>query len=209
MDLWYYCITTTAKDKEGLIVSQPLMKSPEEGLRYTYDDYYSWDDGQRWELIDGAAYLMSPAPSWNHQGVLVELIKKISLFLEGRPCKVYPAPFDVRLNADAGDNTVVQPDIVVICDLSRLDERGGYRGAPEMVVEILSPSSARRDKLVKFNQYQKAGVREYWIVDPDTKTVSAHILENGKYIISAFGDEDIVPVHVLEGCEIDLSEVFE
>ena len=175
---------------------------------YTYADYCSWDDGKRWELIEGAPYSMSPSPSWIHQSISVNISRQLSTFLIGKTCKVFAAPFDVRLNADTVDDTVVQPDIVIVCDRTKLEEKGGCKGVPDMVVEILSPSTATYDRLTKFRQYQKAGVREYWIVDPDSKTVSVHILENGKYIITVYGEVDTAPVHVLEGCEINLADAF-
>ena len=143
-------------------MAQPLRK---EEARYTYADYMAWEDGERWEIIEGVPYLMSPAPTWVHQGISGELFLQIATFLKGKPCKVYAAPFDVRLFPadDDSDDTVVQPDIVVVCDRSKLD-RSGCRGAPDMLVEILSPSTARHDQLVKLQLYKKAGVREYWIV---------------------------------------------
>jgi len=174
---------------------------------YTYDDYCTWEDGERWELIDGVAYAMSPAPTWRHQKVSVKLLAQLLEFLRDKPCEVFHAPFDVRLNAEAGDDTVVQPDIVVICDRSKLSGTGCI-GAPDMVIEIISPSTAKHDRILKLNVYRRAGVREYWIVDPDTKTVSVHVLENGRYYISRHSDEDTVDVTVLEGCAISLSEVF-
>ncbi|MCL1809977.1 MAG: Uma2 family endonuclease [Clostridiales bacterium] len=182
----------------------PLQKEK----RYTYADYAGWDDDKRYELIDGVAYMMSPAPSRQHQEVLVEMIWQIRSFLEGKPCKVYAAPFDVRLNA-AGDaeDTVVQPDIVIVCDKSKLDKKG-CNGTPDMVVEILSPSTASRDRLVKFNKYLEAGIKEYWIVDTETKSVQACILEKGRYVVSMYSDTDTAPVQVLEGCRIDLKDVF-
>ena len=107
------------------------------------------------------------------------------------------------------DDTVVQPDIVVICDKTKLDDKGGYKGAPELVVEIISPSTEKRDRFIKLKLYQNAGVNEYWIVDPDHKTVSVHILNNGVYNINVFDEDETVSVHVLEGCDISLPEVFE
>ena len=176
--------------------------------RYTYADYCTWDDGERRELIDGKVYAMSPAPSWEHQSILLELAGQIREHLKGKRCKVFVAPFDVRLNAGAGDDTVVQPDIVVICDRTKLGGTGCV-GAPDMIVEVLSPSTALNDKVIKFNKYLQCGVREYWIVDPDSKIVSIHILDNGRYYATHYMDADIVPVHVLEGCLVNLSEVFE
>ena len=182
----------------------PVDKLPTEKQHFTYADYYAWDDGKRWELINGQAYLMEPGPIWEHQGISGNLFGQLYVFLRDKPEIAFHAPFDVRLNAAVGDDTVLQPDLVVICDRSKLD-RTGCKGAPDMVIEILSPSTAGRDRVQKFNLYQEAGVREYWIVDPDSKTVSAHILENGKYATAAYGEEDTAPVHVLEGCQITLA----
>ena len=121
---------------------------------------------------------------------------------------IYYAPFDVRLNADTFDNTVVQPDIVVYCDESKLSDKGGV-GAPDMAVEILSPSSASHDMIRKYMLYMKAGVREYWIIDPTIKSLVVHILEDGTYRGRGFEQNDVVPISVLEGCEVNLAEVFE
>jgi len=97
---------------------------------------------------------------------------------------------------------------VVICDRAKIDDKG-CNGAPDMIIEILSPSTAKHDRLLKFNKYQRAGVREYWIVDPADKTVQVHILENGRYFTTSFGEAGAVPVHVLEDCEIVLPDVFD
>ena len=184
------------------------MPLPKEEQRFTYADYCAWDDGERWELIDGVSYLMSPAPLRVHQEISIKLSWKLQSFLNGKPCKLFAAPFDVRLNADTFDDTVVQPDLLVVCDRSKLDDRGCV-GAPDMVIEILSRTTERYDRLVKFQLYQKAGIREYWIVDPDIRAVQVNILENGKYVTTMYGDADTAPVHVLPGCEINLREVFE
>ena len=184
-----------------------MMPLTQENQRYTYTDYCTWGDSERWELIDGVPYAMSPAPSRLHQKVSGNLHRHLANFLHGKLCEVYTAPFDVRLNRDTADNTVVQPDLVVVCDRAKLDDRGCV-GVPDMVVEILSPSTARHDRLIKFQTYQKAGVREFWIVDIETKTVQVSILENSNYITVMYGDTDMAPVHVLEGCEVDLQDVF-
>ena len=175
--------------------------------RYTYADYYKWDDGVRYELIDGVAYMMSPAPLRAHQEIIGELYMQLRQFLKGKTCKVYLSPFDVRLNADENDDIVVQPDLVVVCDISKLDKYG-CKGAPDMAIEVASPSSARMDRLLKMQKYLKYGVREYWIVDPDSKTVQAFILENGNYIVNAYADTDEAPVRILDGCVINLADVF-
>jgi Uma2 family endonuclease len=183
------------------------MPLPKEKQWFTYADYCKWDDSERWELIDGEAYAMAPAPGSNHQGISFHIARQLGNFLAGKQCKVFTAPFDVRLNADTDDDTVVQPDIVVICDKSKININGCV-GAPDMVIEILSRSSVKHDKVLKFYTYQRAGVREYWIVDPDSKTVSAYILDDGKYIANAYGETDEAPVRVLEGCTINLPDVF-
>jgi len=176
--------------------------------RYTYSDYINWDDDEkRWELIDGVPYSMS-APNRRHQEISGNLYEQIRNFLKGKPCKVYYAPFDVRLNADTLDDTVVQPDLLIVCDHSILND-AGCAGAPDMVVEILSPSTSRYDRTLKFNTYLKAGIREYWIIDPETKTLAVHLLKDGYYITHAYTNEAIVNVNVLDGCTIHLIDVFE
>ena len=183
-------------------VNEPLP----EYKRYTYEDYCAWDDDKRWELIDGVPYAMS-APSLAHQRIIVQLGRLFGNYLVGKPCEVFVAPVDVRLNADGADDTVLQPDVLVVCDMEKLDGKSCV-GAPDLAVEILSPSTAMRDKVIKFNRYLNAGVREYWIVDPDSRSVSVNILKNGEYVARAYGENDAVPVHILEGCTIRLSEVF-
>ena len=175
--------------------------------RNTYADYSAWDGDERWELINGVPYAMSPGPSEGHQSVLLKLARQLGDYLDGKPCKVFVAPFDVRLNANTYDDTVVQPDILVVCDDSKLDGKSCV-GAPDLVIEILSPSTALKDKNLKFKKYLEAGVREYWIADPDSKTISAHILDNGRYYVTSYAEADTAPVQVLEGCEIDLAKVF-
>jgi Uma2 family endonuclease len=183
------------------------MLHPKKNEHYTYADYCTWDDECRWELINGAAYAMCPAPSYEHQQISVKLTVLLGTFLNGKPYKLFHAPFDVRLNADDEDDTVVQPDLVVICDRSKIN-KNGCRGVPDFIIEILSPSTARHDRWLKYNLYKNAGVREFWIVDPDTKTVSVNVLKDGDYIGKAYGDTDTAPVSVLPGCEINLTGVF-
>jgi Uma2 family endonuclease len=149
------------------------------------------------------------APARMHQECHRILFLKIGNFLTGKTCKVYSAPFGVRLfpKKNESDNNLVEPDLVVVCDPSKLDDRG-CNGAPDLIIEILSPATARYDKIVKFRKYQQAGVREYWIVDPDTKSIYAFILENDHYITNIYDENDVAPVTVLPGCEINLKEVF-
>lgn len=152
--------------------------------RHTYGEYVTWNDGERWELIDGVAYAMSPAPSRTHQRLVLELSRQIADALEGSNCELNIAPFDVRLpKADESDDqvdTVVQPDLVVVCDPVRLDERG-CRGAPDWVIEVLSPATAGHDHIVKRKVYERAGVREYWLVHPVDRIVTVYRLVDGQY----------------------------
>jgi len=137
--------------------------------RFTYGDYRSWQDGERWELIDGKAWCMSPAPKTRHQDIAGALFADLRDFLRGKPCKAIIAPFDIILprgNEEEDEvDTVVQPDIAVFCDRSKLT-KDNARGAPDLVVEVLSPSTAKKDQHEKFELYQRHGVREYWVVDP-------------------------------------------
>jgi Uma2 family endonuclease len=183
----------------------PLTK---EIPHYTYADYLEWDENLRAEIIDGEVNMLA-TPTSDHQAVSMELSIQLGNFLKGKPCKVYAAPFSVRLfpKEDASDDLVLEPDIAVICDASKIDKRG-CNGAPDFIIEILSPSSLKYDRLVKFRKYQQAGVREYWIVDPETKLVQVNILDNGWYRTSVYDDTEKAPVSVLAGCEINLAEVF-
>lgn len=152
--------------------------------RYTYRDYRGWTDDARWELIDGFAYAMAPAPTRSHQAVVGEIFFQIRSQLDGQPCRPFVAPFDVRLPrggaADDDIDTVVQPDIVVVCDPARLDERG-CRGAPDWVIEVLSPATAEHDHVRKRALYERSGVAEYWLVHPTDRTVLVYRLAGGEY----------------------------
>ncbi|MCL2386358.1 MAG: Uma2 family endonuclease [Defluviitaleaceae bacterium] len=176
--------------------------------QYTYADYATWPDYPRYELINGEAIQMS-APSRVHQKISMALSIQIGTFLRGKKCEVLAAPFDVRINYNTTDNTVVQPDLVVICDMAKIENGKHCLGTPDMVIEILSESTRGYDKVRKFNVYLEAGVSEYWIVDPIERIVNVHILRDGNYFIKPYGDTDTIPVHVLEGCMVNLAEVFE
>jgi len=183
--------------------------------RYTFADYLTWFDDIRRELIDGLVKLMSPAPLRKHQRISWILSMKIGNFLNMKKCQAYYSPFDVRLpkNGEKGDNeiyTVVQPDICIICDLSKLDDRGCL-GAPDMIIEIVSTGNPKHDVETKYKLYEQHGVREYWIVFPYEKTVSVFVLsEKGKYEnVGMYADDSKVKVNIFEDLYIDLAEVFE
>jgi Uma2 family endonuclease len=186
------------------------MALPKEKERpvYTYADMCEWDEDFRAEIIDGELYMMA-TPMRLHQDISGELFGQLRDFLKGKSCKVYTAPFGVRLfpRADQSDDTVVEPDITVVCDPSKLDEYG-CNGAPDLIIEILSPSTARYDRVLKFRKYLEAGVREYWIVYPDEKTVDVHILDNDRYVTTTYDGTDEAPVSALAGCVITLKDVF-
>ncbi len=161
-----------------------IIESDKQG-HYTYADYLKWPGERCYELIDGVAYVKEPpAPSPLHQGVAGELYYQLRASLGQGPCRVYSAPFDVRLpksgDVDAKTETVVQPDLLIVRDVRRIDSRG-LRGAPDWVAEILSPSTAAHDQVVKLPTYESAGVGEVWLVSPVDHTVAIYRLENGRY----------------------------
>ena len=195
-------------DKDGVTTDSEIREAlVDYKKQYTYSDYLTWDDDRRWELIDGYPYMMS-APNRRHQEILGGLYLQLANYLKGKPCKVYMAPFDVRLNADTLDNTVVQPDLLIVCDREKLND-AGCTGAPDMVAEILSPSTSRYDQTLKFNTYLKFGVKEYWVINPDDKILAVHILKDNNYITHAYSDTDTAPVRILKDCAINLAEIFE
>ena len=202
----------TSSDPE-LRESGAAAHLPEEDELYTYADYCTWDDDKRWELIDGIAYAMA-APTIAHQRISLRLIRQIDHFLQGKPCELFHAPFDVRLFAnqddesDGSDDTVVQPDILVVCDRAKLSDGKSCKGAPDLVVEILSSSTANKDRILKLRKYRKSGVRECWIVDPNAHTVRVFLLKDGKFTGRKYGEADSVPVTVLPGLTISLPDVF-
>ena len=149
---------------------------------YTYWDYLKWSFLDRVELIKGKVVKMCPAPSRNHQLVVRVVNRYFDQYFINKPCGLFYAPFDVRLPVPGAkkDSTVVQPDLTVICDLSKVDERGCF-GVPDILVEILSPGNSRHDMNVKFKLYEAAGVKEYWIIQPQERSILIYVLENKKY----------------------------
>lgn len=189
------------------------MALPAERKSCTFADVLNWDENMRGEVINGEAFMMAP-PSRIHQKILAELTRQLGNYLAGKQCEVYPAPFAVRLFEGGGESpdkvdTMVEPDISVVCDKSKLDKYG-CKGAPDMVMEILSPSTRRHDRLVKLNLYQQAGVREYWIVNPDEQTVQVFMQDGGGLLrlIEEYEKDSMAKVNVLDGCIIELGRVF-
>jgi len=184
--------------------------------RYTYADYLTWMDDVRRELFDGFIKLMTPAPSSRHQELSANLGGICWNLLRNKQCKIYHAPSDVRFpkNSKSQDDkqvyTVLQPDLYIVCDLSKIDARGCL-GAPDLIIEIISPKNSKRDLKDKFEIYQEHGVREYWIVSPNDETVNVFFLdESGKFqFVGMYAEDDKIPVTIFNGdLKVDLTEVF-
>lgn len=182
---------------------------------YSYADYFKWKFKERVELIRGMIYKMSPSPSSTHQLVSANLFLRVGLFFERRRCKAFFAPFDVRLpdsRKQTDDElvfTVVQPDLCVICDPAKIDKRGCI-GAPDLVVEILSPGSTKKDRQIKFGLYEKNGVKEYWLVEPAIKMIRVYVLREGKYIgIKPFTEDDEMASPLFPELKFNVGEVFD
>ena len=173
---------------------------------YTEDDYYNLPENVRAELIDGQIYYMS-APSKIHQEILMFLSKTIANYIDSKkgPCKVYPAPFAVKLFED-DNRTVVEPDISVICNPNKLTDRG-CTGAPDWIVEITSPSNSSHDYIRKLNLYADAGVREYWIVNPMNQSMYVYFLEDDKFRTTAYTLQDKINVNIYDDLWIDFTEL--
>ncbi len=198
------------EDKVTDTVREPSM--PYDG-QYTYADYLKFEYEHMVELIRGKIYKMTPAPSSFHQVISSEMLTYFLGHFKGKPCKVFHAPFDVVLPVKNQQKntatTVVQPDICIICDVSKIDA-AGCTGAPDLVVEILSPSTSKKDLNDKYSIYEESGVSEYWIVMPKEHLVEVFYLDNGKYnrTKTYTSDEMIKPI-LFPSLEIDLKEVFD
>lgn len=181
-------------------------------LTYTYADYLKWKFEERLELFRGKIFKLA-APNTKHQEISGRIFASINSYLQRTPCKVYYAPFDVRLpvqdkKRDNEITTVVQPDLCVICDLSKIDEKGCI-GAPDIVVEILSPGNTKKEVQDKFDLYEEAGVKEYWLVFPDTETIIIYTLQHEKFVGSKpFAPGETITSSVLTGLVIDVKEIF-
>lgn len=174
--------------------------------RYSYADYLTWMDDVRRELFDGFIKLMTPATSSKHQEISTNLVSICWNFLRNKQCKIYHAPSDVRFpkNGKSLDHkevfTVLQPDLYIVCDLAQIDDRGCL-GAPDMIIEIISPKNPKRDLKDKFEIYQDHGVREYWIVSPNDETVSVFVLnDKSKFqLVGMYSEDDKIPVNIFNG----------
>jgi Uma2 family endonuclease len=191
-----------------------LEEPPSEyGIEYTYADYLKFEYEEMVELIRGRIFKMSPAPNTNHQRILGRLHLKLHNLLNGKKCEIFLAPTDVILpianKKRESATTVVQPDIFVICNTS-IVENGGIFGVPDLIIEILSPHTKKKDLQNKYDVYEEAGVKEYWIAMPEQKLVEVFVLENQKYKrIQTYVHTDILDCVTIYGLTIDLNEVFE
>ncbi len=192
------------------------IEEPDLTGTYSYSDYLTWQWTEMAEVIRGKIYKMSPAPSSTHQKVSGNLFGLLWNYLRDKKCQVFTAPFDVRLplslkqNTDKEIITVVQPDLCVVCDPSKIDERGCL-GAPDWIIEILSMHTSAKDLREKFDVYEDAGVKEYWVVHPQEQTILVYLLdENGKYkgILKPYVSTDLINSITLSGLTINLKEVF-
>ncbi len=181
------------------------QESTARDLPYLWDDYRSWDDDQRWEIVDGELYAMSPAPTIRHQAIVVELAGQFRNRLKGRTCRPLVSPVDVKLS----DTDVVQPDLVVVCRPEQI-KRTHIEGAPTLVVEILSPSTAKRDRSIKMDAYARAGVREVWLVTPWPQCVELFVLDGPSYRRhGAYVETQTMSSPTLPELEVDLAPVFD
>jgi len=186
------------------------LPKQEPGRRFTYADYREWEleEGERYELIHGEAFAMAE-PNTRHQAVSMEITNQLYNYLKGKPCRAFAAPYDVRLfyEEDGSDDTVVQPDIMVVCDRGKIGDEG-VRGAPDLVVEILSPSNTAREMGRKFRLYQNAGVREYWVVSPEDKALETYLFDGNVIRFRSHTATDRAEVGIFPGFAIDLEPVF-
>ncbi len=179
---------------------------------YTYADYLKWAFDERLELIKGKIFKMSPAPGSVHQRISFRLTLWLGNYLEGKLCELFVAPFDVRLPRLSGEDkeiiTVVQPDICVVCDPSKIDTRGCL-GAPDLIIEILSPGNNKKELKNKYEVYEEAGVLEYWIIHPEQKTFFKYTLIEGRFQPSKLLTiGDVITTPILSGLVLNLDALF-
>ena len=181
---------------------------------YTYADYLTWNFKERLEILKGKIFKMSPAPSRKHQEVSIKLFRKFDRYFETKSCNIYYAPFDVRLKnfkkstSDQEITTVFQPDICVICDKEKLDDRGCL-GAPDLIIEILSPGNSKKEMDIKFDLYEENGVKEYWIVEPYQKSILIYTLQKDTYIgLKPIAEEGLVHSPLFPELSFNVADIF-
>ena len=173
--------------------------------RYTWDDYRQWPDDERWELIEGVAYAMTPSPASRHQTMQMEMSRQMANFFRNHRCRPFAAPMDVKLS----DEDVVQPDILVVCNRKQIKPTH-IEGAPALVVEILSPSSQEHDRIRKTRLYARAGVKEFWIVTPLPSSVEVLVLDGKTYRLQAvYGKDEVLASARFPELKLHLAEVFD
>lgn len=185
---------------------------------YSYADYLTWRFDELVELIHGKVFRsMSPAPALNHQRIALKLTLRLGNFFEQKPCLLFPAPFDVRLFDQQKSQkqhkdiyTVVQPDLCVVCDRSKLDEQGCI-GAPDWIIEIISPATRNKDQKIKLALYEENGVREYWIVYPESHSVAVYDLKDDQryHLRNLYTEDDVVPSVLFPALDVHLEPLFE
>lgn len=176
-------------------------------IHLTYEDYCQLDTDQRMEIINGVPIVMQ-APSIAHQTVVINLSFEFKSYFKGKTCRPFVAPVDVRINYDQRDDKIVQPDLLVVCDPRTLEDGQALKGAPDLIVEIVSPSSAKYDRVTKFNLYQEAGVKEYWLVDTVNQIVEVFVLENERYV--AFDrNEEVVKSALFPDLMVTYEAIFD
>ncbi len=186
----------------------------DQAKKYSYADYLLWRFKERVELFKGKILKMSPAPSRMHQDVILNVIRQFDKYFQKSNCNLYIAPFDVRIPdnkksvADKNVYNVVQPDLCIVCDASKLDDKGCI-GAPDLIVEILSPGNSKKEMDIKYDLYEKSGVKEYWMIHPKEKTINIYSLENEKYIgLKPYTEGQIAKSVIFPQLKIKLDDVF-
>ncbi|MEK3910556.1 Uma2 family endonuclease [Paenibacillus sp. FSL H7-0331] len=186
-----------------------MVSNPDEKKLHTYQDWLTWDG--TWELINGKAYNMSPAPTSLHQFIVGELHFALRTFFQNRSCYVFVAPFDVFFSENENyqlPDQVTQPDLSVVCSKDQISKKG-CQGAPTLIIEVLSPSTALKDFNEKFNLYQKYGVQEYWIIDPGNQTVHVYTLQDGSYAIrNLYAEQDTIHSLVFQDFQVSMNRLF-
>jgi len=192
------------------------MPLPKEQREYTYEDYLAWPEDERYEIIDGVVYAQA-APSPAHQRISGNLYFALHEYFRGKQCLVFNAPFTVRLPLEGGETdqdknkNIVEPDLAVVCDKDKLD-KCGYNGSPTLIIEIVSPGSKKRDYMIKLHKYEKAGVKEYWIITPETESIMRYAMnEQGHYDLPetfALDEDEEIIATMFPNLTVSLKDVF-